>query len=177
VPGPYYTGVDLPRLFGDRVLAQLVVPRNAPIGGAYDGVCLDVAGVVLWLDFYTWPQATAQIPVDATAVFDNLGLPASDLEFIPLITRHSDPAAPKHPPGPETTLLRIAVGAKDLARNNRKRLADKLPDTQELPLDQIPALLHDLLAVIDTPELARAVAGTAALVDLADAYRTSEAAA
>lgn len=169
VPGPHFTGVDLGKLFTQRVVAKVVAPRNAPVGGVYEGLCLDIAGVVCWLDWYTWPQTTAAIPADARALFDTVGLPRSDLNFIPLITRHNDPDAPAHPPGPATTLLRIAVAAKYLARGDRDRLASKLPDTADLPLDRVSEQLHAKLAAIDAPEFAAAVTGTASLIDLAAA--------
>ncbi|GAA1801408.1 hypothetical protein GCM10009682_24110 [Luedemannella flava] len=173
VPAPHFTGVDLGALFGQRVVGEVVAPRNAPVGGAYEGLCLGIAGAVCWLDWYTWPQATAAIPADARALFDTVGLPRSDLTFIPLINRHSDPAAPAHPPGPATTLLRVAVAAKYLARGDRLRLTSKLPDTAERPLNRVHELLHAQLAAIDAPELVAAVTGTAALVDLAAAQYAS----
>jgi hypothetical protein len=167
VPGAAYTGMDLDALFGDRVLAGLDVPRNAPIGGGYRGLCLDVAGTVLWLDAYTWPPDSAAIPADATAVFDIIGLAHSDLEFIPLITAHADPYAAAHPDNGATRLLRVAVAAKYLARGDLDRIVDKLPDAAGLTLDAVPALLHDLLTLVDDRDLTAAVAATAVLVDLA----------
>lgn len=174
VPGPDFTSLDLGALFGDRVLAQVAAPRNAPIGGAYAGLCLDVAGTVLWLDAYTWPAATAAIPSDAMPLFDNLSLPTSELAFIPLITAHADPTAPAHPKTAATSLLRIAVAAKYLARGDFARIARKLPDAAGLPIADIAPLLRDLLSTIDDSGLTRAAAATTALVDLAEAARTME---
>ena len=78
VPGPAFAGLDLSRMFADDVLAQLEVPHNAPTGGTFHTTCLTVAGTVLWVDLFIWPLDTAAIAVDATAVFDNVGVPHSE---------------------------------------------------------------------------------------------------
>jgi predicted nucleotidyltransferase len=169
VPGPSFTGLDLAELFDNEILASLEVPRNAPVGGSYTGLCLDVADAVLWVDAYFWPASTAAVPADAVPVFDDVNLPSSDLTFIPLITQHSDPSAAAHPSNNVTMLLRVAVAAKYLARGDLDRIVDKLPIAAGLNLEGIPALLYSLLGAIDEPELARAVTGTAALVDLSHA--------
>jgi hypothetical protein len=169
VPGPDYTRLDLAVQFADRVLASLAAPRNAPIGGSYQGLCLDVADTVLWIDLYLWPAATAMIPTDATAIYDDLALPYSDLAFIPLITAHSDPAAPAPADNEATTLLRVAVAAKYLARADITRLAGKLPEAAGATLDEVPALLRARLAAVHQPQLARAASATGRLVDLAAA--------
>ncbi|GAA1381235.1 hypothetical protein [Catellatospora chokoriensis] len=169
VPGPSSPAIDPIALFGDVILASLDVPRNAPAGGAYHGLCLAVADAVLWLDLYTWPAETAALPADATAVFDHINLPHSDLAFIPLITKHAVPGAPAHPDNDATRLLRIAVAAKYLARGDLARIIDKLPAAQGCDLDAVPMLLHELLDGVDDPDLAHAVSATAALIDLAEA--------
>jgi hypothetical protein len=171
VPGSDYTRLDLAVQFADRVLASLAAPRNAPIGGSYQGLYLDVADTVLWIDLYLWPAATATIPTDATAIYDDLTLPHSDLAFIPLITAHSDPAAPAPRDNEATTLLRVAVAAKYFARADITRLADKLPEAGSAKLDEIPTLLRAQLAGVRQPQLARAVSATGRLVDLAAAAR------
>jgi predicted nucleotidyltransferase len=169
VPGPAPTGLDLARLFADELLLQIEVPRNAPVGGSFHTACLDVAGTVLWVDVITWPATTAAIPADATAVYDKLGLPHSPLAFIALLDQHRDPEATGHPPTDATSLLRIAVAAKYLARSDVGRLVDKLPEADGFGLEAIPALLRRMLGEIDDSALARAVACTGALVDLAAA--------
>ena len=173
VPGPAFTGLDLARLFGDKVLLQIEVPRNAPEGGSFHTACLDVAGTVLWVDAITWPSATVAIPADATAVYDNHNLPHSPLAFIALPDRHRNPEATGHPPTDATSLLRIAVAAKYLARNDGGRLVDKLPEADGVGLDAIPALLRQMLGQIGDSALARAVSCTGALVDLAAANARS----
>jgi len=57
---------------------------------------------------------TAAAPAAPTTVFDDLGLPASELEFIPLVNAHSDPGASAHPATAVTTLLRVAVATSRL---------------------------------------------------------------
>jgi hypothetical protein len=167
VPGPRFDRLDLVKVFGEQVLAVLDAPRNAPIGGDYVGLCLDVAGMALWIDWYLWPQDTATVPADASAVYDDLGLPHSDRDFIALITANSNPSAPAHPANAATTLLRIAVAAKYLARADLPRLSAKLPDVQGLSPAQVAARLHGKLAGIHEPGLTRAVAATRRLLDLA----------
>lgn len=173
VPGPAFTGLDLARLFADEVLLQVDVPRNAPVGGAFHTACLDVAETVLWVDVMVWPSTTAAIPADATAVFDKLGLPRSPLAFIALLDKHRDPNATGHPSTDATSLLRIAVAAKYLARNDVARLVETLPEANGLGLEAIPALLRQMLGQIDESALTRAVACTGALVDLAVANARS----
>jgi len=165
VPGPDYTHLNIASLFNNRVLATVNAPRNAPIGGSYQGVCLDAAGVVLWLDVYTWPAITATIPADATALFDELHLPTSDLDFIPLITAHADPTAPAQPDSGATTLLRVAVAAKYLARGDANRLIRTLPATTGI--DGVPEALHRLLTTVTEPDLSPATQATSRLIDLA----------
>lgn len=161
---------DLANVFGDRVLATVDAPREAPVGGSYRGVCLGIADGVLWLDWYHWPITTAAIPTDATAIHDDLGLPASPLAFIPLITEHSDPTAPGASGG-AAVLLRVAVAAKYLARSDAAKLAAKIPETAGLRLDQTAARLHAMAVSVTEPELSAAVAATLRLVELAEAAR------
>jgi hypothetical protein len=169
VPAPGYSGLDLVTVFADKVLASLDAPRNAPLGGDYRGVCLDVAGMALWVDWYVWPQSTAVVPADATAIYDDLGLLESGLDFIPLINAHNDPAARAHPANSVTLLLRIAVAAKYLARADLTRLIAKLPEVQGLSTTEVAERLHSKLDGISDTDLADAVATTRRLVVLAAA--------
>lgn len=168
VPGNQYAGLDIADLFGRQVIASVTAPRNAPTGGDYLGVCLDVSGLPLWIDWYVWPQATAAVPTDGTAIFDDLGLPASELSFIPLIQGHSDPGAQKHTDAAVATLLRIAVAAKYLARGDLDRLLAKMPDAQGLSIGDTAALLHRTMDRLGRPDLAEAEDATRRLVDLAE---------
>ncbi|MFC7483044.1 GrpB family protein [Luedemannella flava] len=173
VPAPHFTGVDLGALFGQRVVGEVVAPRNAPVGGAYEGLCLGIAGAVCWLDWYTWPQATAAIPADARALFDTVGLPRSDLTFIPV-------DQPAQRPGRPSTSARSGHNAA-ARRRGREVPGPRRPFTphqqaarhRRASLNRVHELLHAQLAAIDAPELVAAVTGTAALVDLAAAQYAS----
>jgi hypothetical protein len=167
--------VDLEAVFGRRVLTVLDKPRNAPVGGGYRGVCLDVGGLPLWVDWYAWPAATARTPADAGVVYDNLGVPASDLDFIPLLDRHRDPEASGNPDPVTDALLRVAVAAKYLARGDLTRLATQLPAAATTPADELPALLHSQLHHAETAGQTRAVTATRHLIDLAaDCWNRSD---
>lgn len=169
VPDNRYAGLDLVDLFGSQVLASVTAPRNAPVGGDYLGVCLDVSGVPLWIDWYLWPQATAAVPTDGTAIYDNLGLPASELSFIPLIQGHSDPSAQAHTDAAVAGLLRVAVAAKYLARGDLPRLTAKVPSAQGLSISDAASLLRRTLDGLGRPDLSAAQIATRRLVDLAEA--------
>jgi hypothetical protein len=169
VPGADHGGLDLAEVFGRQVLARLDAPRNAPAGGEYLGLCLEVAQTAAWVDWYLWPPATAVIPADATPVYDDLGLATSDQDFIPLIRSHGDPAAPAHPDDAVTELLRVAVAAKYLARKDFHRLTGKVAQARGLAFAEIAELLRRKLAGITPSGLAPAVRATRRLVDLAAA--------
>jgi hypothetical protein len=169
VPGDQYTGLDVAELFGAQVLATVQAPRNAPIGGDYLGVCLEVSGLPLWVDWYQWPRVTAAVPSDGTPIFDSVGLPASDLSFIPLIQGHSDPCAHAHTDTAVATLLRVAVAAKYLARGDQTRLRAKIPGTQGLSINDAAVLLRQHVDELGRPDLVAAKAATLGLVDLAEA--------
>ncbi|WP_020519509.1 hypothetical protein [Catelliglobosispora koreensis] len=171
VPGDWFSGLDLADLFGSQVLASVKAPRNAPIGGDCVGVCLEVSGLPLWVDWYQWPPVTAAIPADGTAIFDCLGLPASNLTFIPLIEAHSDQAAQAHTDTAVATLLRAAVAAKYLARGDLVKLAAKVTATQGLSISDAAAVLRQTLDGLNRPDLIAAVAATRALIDIAQAAR------
>ena len=173
VTGHGYASIDMIGLFGRQLLAQIAAQPGAPKGGSHIGVCLDVADVVLWLDLVQWPTATAAIPADSLILYAHLDLPYSPLSYRRLLDHHPHPAAAIHPPTAATELRRIADAAKHLARGNPRHIADQIPQAAGLPLHQIRPLLHQRLAEIDQPSLVRAIAGTAALVDLADMTRTA----
>lgn len=167
VPGGGGGGLDLAAVFGEQVVAYVEAPRNAPVGGSYHGVCLEITDGVLWIDLYVWPQEIAAVPADATPIYDELGLPSSSLDFIPLITAHADPDAPAHPDGGAVTLLRIGVAAKYLARRDNGKLAGTASGLPGVRLDEVPQALRQMASAVTEPGLTRAVSATLRLVDLA----------
>jgi len=175
VTGHGYRGVDPIWLFGSQILAQITAqPGAAPRGGAYTGVCLEVAGVVVWLDLVEWPMATAALPADSLIAYADVDLPYSQLGYRSLLDHHADPATPIPAPSAATELRRIADAAKHLTRGNQRAIGDQIPQATGLPLNQIRPILHQRLAAITQPGTSRAIAATAALVDLADMNRTSQ---
>ncbi|MEV0269898.1 hypothetical protein AB0H43_14060 [Hamadaea sp. NPDC050747] len=168
VPIDSYTVDDIcAAAFGDQIVATITVPRNAPTGGDYQAVCLKTTDGIVWIDLYIWPRHTACVPEDGKVVFDHIGLASSPQPFADLLTTHTDPTRPKHPDSGATTLLRVCVAAKYLARGDHARARAKLPQAAGLPIRLIPARLHALLGAVTEPDLAPAVMAAGKLVDLA----------
>jgi lysophospholipase L1-like esterase/predicted nucleotidyltransferase len=114
------SGLGLP----GRQLYVRPKPRNAPIGGGYVAVGLEVADLPLLVDVFIWPAASAAVPAGARVLFERRPMPRSELDFIPLLDAHrtqdqqgSDPRAAG------TVLMLIQLAAKYLARGNASRLA------------------------------------------------------
>ena len=160
--------LDLSAVMDGRVLATLYKPRNAPAGGRYIGLCVAVSGLPLWVDLYEWPAATAAIPTDGTVVYDRLGLPASDLPFIPMIDLHRGTDVPPQAAGNIDLLLRVAVAAKYFARADMTRLRRQLPAAGERDPREIGDFLRGLVNSVADQGLAEAVTATSALVSLAE---------
>jgi hypothetical protein len=122
---------------------------------------------------HTWPRRTAGVPAEGTVVFDHIGLAQDPRPCADLLAAHTDPTRSAHPQGGPTTLLRVCVTAKYLARGDHARMVTKLPQTESLAIDLVPARLHTLLDAVTEPDLRAAVAATRKLVDLAAAQATS----
>jgi predicted nucleotidyltransferase len=168
VPGPGYTDLDLSAVFTDRILATLDKPADAPAGGTYTGVCLAAGTLPLWLDLYIWPATTAAVCVDATIVFDELGLPHSELDFVTLLNAHPSRHTTTPTDSSAAILLRAAVAAKYLARGNLNRAARTLPPSADPGAPAMFAQLRQMAADVSNPGLAAAVAATQRLIDLAE---------
>ncbi|MEV6968862.1 hypothetical protein AB0M47_27455 [Hamadaea sp. NPDC051192] len=153
--------------FGGQALAAVTAPRNAPVGGDYQAVCVQTTDAALWIDIYVWPRQTARVPADGNIVFDHIGVDADPRSCTDLLAAHTDPARPAHPAGGATSLLRVAVAAKYLARGDHKRMAAKVPQTAALTFRPASLRLHAILDTVTEPELTTAVAATRNLVDLA----------
>jgi hypothetical protein len=99
-------------------------PRNAPAGGGYVAVGMELAGLPLLVDVFVWPAASAAVPAGARVLFERRRMPRSELDFIPLLDAHrtrdqrgSDPLAAG------TVLMLVQLAAKYLARGNPSRLS------------------------------------------------------
>jgi hypothetical protein len=154
------------------VLFRLAVPRNAPAGGAYLGVCLELAGLPLWTDWYVWPTTTAAVPADAVVVVARAGvpLPRSAQRFMPLLDRKRTTATGKADRAdPRFRLLAVMLAAKYLARRDADRLAHMLRLLALDPVDaaHAPVLLHSVLTPVGGAELRPAVTAATALLELA----------
>lgn len=105
------------------VLYQRPKPRNAPAGGAYLAVAVELAGMPVLVDIYLWPAATAAVPDDAQILYERHRLPRTDVAFMPLLNRHrSDDSAGSDPADPATTLMLAQLAAKYLARGDQQKL-------------------------------------------------------
>ncbi|WP_433294411.1 GDSL-type esterase/lipase family protein [Actinoplanes sp. CA-030573] len=99
-------------------------PRNAPAGGGYVAVGMEVAGLPLLVDVFVWPAASAAVPAGARALFERRRMPRSELDFIPLLDAHRTPDQQGSDPlAAGTVLMLVQLAAKYLARGNASRLA------------------------------------------------------
>ncbi|RAO38336.1 hypothetical protein PSN13_00801 [Micromonospora saelicesensis] len=112
-------GLHLP----GRVLFTRNKPRNAPAGGGYVTVCVELAALPVLIDLYLWPITTAALPTDGRLLLHRASPPPrTGLAFMPLMDRHRTPdstgADPNHP---SSILLLVQLAAKYLARGDRPR--------------------------------------------------------
>lgn len=147
-------------------------PRNAPAGGAYLAICVELAGLPVLVDLYLWPTATAAVPAEARIVYARTELPRSDLAFMPLLDRHrtAEPtgADPHHP---ASTLLLVQLAAKyHLRRDDRRRhgIHQQLQIRPEAGPDTLRGVLEQRVDLTGWPQFSAAVAAAHRLLDLAD---------
>ncbi|MEW2386046.1 nucleotidyltransferase domain-containing protein [Micromonospora sp. NPDC047707] len=112
-------GLHLP----GRVLFTRGKPRNAPAGGGYLTVCIELATLPVLIDLYLWPITTAARPADGRLLlYRTTSPPRIGLAFMPLLDRHRTPdstgADSNHP---ASVLLLVQLAAKYLARGDRPR--------------------------------------------------------
>jgi hypothetical protein len=168
-PSAIFAGLGLP----GRKLFTRPKPRNAPAGGAYLAVCLELASLPVLVDLYLWPAATAADPADGLLLFATEQPRRADLGFIALLDRHpTSDTRGSGPSAPETTLMLLQLGAKYLARSDHARLAGICAQLG-IPEAANGAVLRSRLAdAVDTqarPDLAAAVIAAGRLIALADA--------
>jgi hypothetical protein len=113
-------GLDLP----GRLLFTRPKPRNAPTGGTFASVCVELAGLPVLVDLYLWPSTTAAVPAGAQVLDSRAGTARSDLDFMALLDRHrTTDTTGADPHAPATTLMLVQLAAKYLARADRTRLS------------------------------------------------------
>jgi hypothetical protein len=163
-----------------RVLFQWNKPRDAPAGGAYRGVCVDVAGLPLWVDCYVWPASTAAVPIGGAVLVQrpDWPVPGSLLEFTPLLDRHRTvDSTGAGPADPRSTVFAVLLAAKYLARGDPARadaiLGQPGPSGPGMgPTSETLMTMLDRLSV--GPGLRPAIAAVRGLVDLAKALTPAE---
>ncbi|MEU5785840.1 hypothetical protein [Micromonospora lupini] len=114
-----FAGLHLP----GRLLFTRGKPRNAPAGGGYVTVCVELATLPVLIDLYFWPVTTAALPADGRLLLHRASPPPrTDLAFMPLLDQHRTPdstgADANHP---ASILLLVQLAAKYLARGDRQR--------------------------------------------------------
>ncbi|WP_157411652.1 nucleotidyltransferase domain-containing protein [Actinoplanes rectilineatus] len=162
-------GLGLP----GQVLFTRGKPRNAPLGGGYRAVCLDLDGLPLLVDLCLWPTATATVPAGSRVLHETGTLPRSELGFMALMDRHrTTDSRGADPDAAENILFLTQLAAKYLARGDRER-QEAIHDQLGLPPDTaapgLARMLRDRIDLAGHPELAPAVTAAGRLIDLADA--------
>lgn len=158
--------IDLGQLIGKPILAAVQRPRPRPYEMDSSALCAAVADTILWFKFHSWTARYARAPADALIQFDRVGLPYTADSFAALLDTYS----PIRTPGPISAarqLLQIAVGAKRLSR--RACDHNRRPITTGEAVSEYADRLRDRLSAVSETDAAAAVAGTAVLVDLAEA--------
>lgn len=154
------------------LMFTLEVPRNAPADGAYLGLCLGLAELPVWSDWYLWPAATAAVPAGATVVVERPAAPLrrSEESFMALLDRHRTSATTKADrDDPRFRLLAVMLGAKYLAHGDETRLDHmiSLLGVKDGIGSTLDAPLRRTLLCVDQPALRPAAAAVSALLDLA----------
>jgi hypothetical protein len=158
-------GLNLPGL----VLYTRPKPRNAPAGGTYLAVCVEMAGLPVLVDLYVWPAATAAVPAAGAVLYQRGEVRRSSLDLFALLAEHpADDLAGADPDDPASLLFLIQLAAKYHARGDQPRRAGIY---RQLHLrDQDTTALRQLLEnQVPHPRLGRAVAAVRRLLELAAA--------
>ena len=147
-------------------------PRNAPAGGAYLAICVELAGLPVLVDLYLWPTATAAVPAGGRVVYARTELPRSELEFMALLACHrSADGTGADPHHPATVLLLVQLAAKYHARGDDRR-RHGIHRQLRIPPDAGPAVLQDVLGqridLTHWPAFRAAVSAAHRLLDLID---------
>ncbi|MBB4738364.1 hypothetical protein BJY16_001823 [Actinoplanes octamycinicus] len=146
-------------------------PRNAPAGGGYLAVCLELAGLPVLVDLYVWPVTNATLPVGATVLFQHGETPRSPVGLIETLAQQpaNEPAG-ADPDDPTNQLYLIQLAAKYHARADHLRFAD-MCRRLKISADENTDALRQVLAGRVPPANNAAVRAVGQLLDLAEANR------
>ncbi|GAA1581156.1 nucleotidyltransferase domain-containing protein [Actinoplanes couchii] len=145
-------------------------PRNAPAGGGYLAVCLDMAGLPVLVDMYLWPVTTAVLPAGGNVLFHRGEVIRSTRGLLEVLAAcPADDPAGADPTDPVSVFFLIQLAAKYHARADHSRYAGICRQLR-IPADDFRAL-RLLLAgcsLSTEPGVTRAVER---LLDVADEHR------
>lgn len=144
-------------------------PHNAPAGGAYLAICVELASLPVLVDLYVWPATTAAVPAGAAVLYQRGEVQRSPLELLALLAAHpADDPAGADPDDPASLLFLIQLAAKYHARGDQPRRAAIYRQLQLQDQDTTVVLRQLLENRAPRPGLGRAVAAVRRLLDLAD---------
>jgi hypothetical protein len=144
-------------------------PRNAPAGGAYLAVCVELARLPVLVDLYVWPATTAAVPAGGAVLYQRGDVRRSPLELLALLAEHpAGDQAGADPDDPASLLFLIQLAAKYHARGDQRRRAAIYQQLQLPDQDSTTVLRHLLENQAPHPGLGRAVAAVRRLLDLVD---------
>ncbi|MEV4709584.1 methyltransferase, FxLD system [Actinoplanes sp. NPDC049316] len=144
-------------------------PRNAPAGGGYLAVAVELAGLPVLIDVYLWAATTAAVPAGGQVLTERTRLPRSGLGLLDLLaTCPPDDASGSDPHDPATLLLLVQLAAKYHARGDRRRRAGichQLHISDITGAGELRRLLDTRLAAVRPPP-GRALAAVRRLLDV-----------
>jgi protein-L-isoaspartate(D-aspartate) O-methyltransferase len=144
-------------------------PRNAPAGGGYLAVAVELAGLPVLIDVYLWPATTAAVPAGGRVLTERTRLPRTGLGLLDLLaTCPPEDASGSDPDDPATLLLLVQLAAKYHARGDRLRRAaicHQLHISDITDASELRRLLDTRLAAMRPPP-GRALAAVRRLLDL-----------
>ena len=160
---------DLPGV----VLYRRPKPRNAPAGGSYLAIGVELAGLPLLVDVFVWPAATAAVPTGARVLFERGELPRSKLSFVPLLDAHrTSDTRGSDPQDPATVLMLVQLAAKYLVRGNAPKLegiCQQLAISAErCDTAQLRQVLDQRIDTVARPQIGKAVRAVRRLLDVVD---------
>jgi hypothetical protein len=151
------------------VLYTRAKPRNAPAGGGYLAVCVELAGLPVLVDLYIWPATTAAVPAGGGVLYQRGQLRRSPLGLLALLAEYpADDPAGADPDDPASLLFLIQLAAKYHARGDQPRRAGIYRQLHLQDHVTTVGLRHLLENQVPRPGLGRAVAAVGRLLDLAD---------